>query len=173
MVRYPGLGLQKGKARQWAPQPIPSILTISATAAQKTVTVQSWGTPAPQQHPWCSLPQAGVGSAASPHCCCLQLSAPHSGWLHPEMSQGSSIQSHFCPSVNPRLSIIDFCLLLRPRHLQDSREVSAHGPARGPHRSGVNGDSSPRKHQPWQRAPCAHAAKVSPESIATPRYMLQ
>lgn len=108
------------------------------------------GTPAPQQHPWCSLPQAGVGSAASPHCCSLQLSAPHSGWLHPEMSQGSSIQSHFCPSVNPRLSIIDFCLLLRPRHLQDSREVSTHSPAQGPRSSGVKGDSSPRKHQPWQ-----------------------
>lgn len=46
-----------------------------------------------------------------------------SGRRHPEMSQSSSIRSRFCPSVNPRLSIIDFCLLLQPRNLQDSREV--------------------------------------------------
>ena len=39
------------------------------------------------------------------------------------MSQSSGVRSRFCPLVNPRLSIIDFCLLLQPRNLQDSTEV--------------------------------------------------
>lgn len=80
--RYPGLGLQKGKTRLDSEHhsPFPSTIpTVSATTAQKAVTVQGWGILAALQHPWCSLPQAGVGSAASPHCCSQQLSAPTLG----------------------------------------------------------------------------------------------
>lgn len=82
MDRYPGLGLQKGKTRLDSEHhsPFPSTIpTISATTAQKAVTVQGWGILAALKHPWCSLPQAGVGSAASPHCCSQQLSAPTLG----------------------------------------------------------------------------------------------
>lgn len=123
MDKYPGLGLQKGKTRLDSEHhsPFPSTIpTISATTAQKAVTVQGWGILAALQHPWCSLPQAGVGSAASPHCCSQQLSAPTLGDSTPRCPREAAL-SNCCPSVNPRLSIIDSCLLLQPRHLKFSR----------------------------------------------------
>lgn len=81
----------------------------------------------PTQHPWRSLPQADAGSAASPAPPVAdqrrQLLAPTLGDVTPRCPKQQCVRSCFCPLVNPRLSIIDFCLLLQPRNLQDSTDV--------------------------------------------------
>lgn len=138
----------------------------------------------PTQHPWCSLPQADTGSAASPAPPVAdqrrQLSAPTLGDVTPRCPKQQCVRSRFCPSVNPRLSIIDFYLLLQPRNLQDSTDVGTQSSLGLPHSrrlpgrtqagdEGKKGDASRRKRQvPAPFPPLqTHTANMSPACNST------
>lgn len=102
------------------------------------------------------------------------------GDVTPRCPKQQCVRSRFCPSVNPRLSIIDFYLLLQPRNLQDSTDVGTQSSLGLPHSrrlpgrtqagdEGKKGDTSRRKRQvPAPFPPLqTHTANMSPACNST------